>query len=176
MREFSTDLRLCGRAPALGRFTPGRFLVMRFRRVTAGNPRSPSLQKRAEACANSAQIGTHEDARRSERPLEPMLLGCRTAYCGGAPPGSSGAVLGPDGAAGALCSGGIACSDSSLSLHFTFLAFQLHSVFAVQSALPSPLQTDCRELPSDASSQALRRTIEQTTAEKRVNIGTFLHQ
>ena len=37
MREFSTDSRLCGRAPALGRFAPMRFLVMPFRGVTAGN-------------------------------------------------------------------------------------------------------------------------------------------
>ena len=138
--------------------------------------------------ANTAALARVAKGRRAEAsaPLIPssrcVVATCCAAvpktgvipYCGGAPSGPSGAVPGPDD--GALCSGGATCSDSSFSLHHTFLAFQLHSAIAVQSALPSPLQTDCLELSFDASSQALRRRIEQATTAKRVDIGTLLHE
>ena len=135
----------------------------------------PSCSRVKKELCSSSVAPKRPSCLRSE---PPPLYKSGLLYCGGVSPGPvSGAVLGPEGAGGALCSGG-ACSDdagddsggrSFFHLHLSFSAFHSHSVLAVQSASLSPLQ-----IFFDASSHALKRRTEKAAATTRVNIGTFL--
>jgi hypothetical protein len=71
MREFSTDSRLCGRAPALGRFAPMRFLVMPFRRSDRRESSESHSKKRLKRVRSATFCG----AARGEGRLPPKIIG-----------------------------------------------------------------------------------------------------